>query len=59
MGQPSKTKRLWDRLERAVRDWMDPEAERERDVEDPSLLFHLSITMPLAILVAALARRLA
>jgi hypothetical protein len=59
MGEPWNPKGLWDRLERAVRDWIDPEADRERDTEDPSLLFHVSITMPLLILVAAIARRMA
>lgn len=57
MGDPLEPGRLWDRLERAVRDWMEPQADDERDVEDPSLPFHLSVTMPLLIVLAALARR--
>jgi hypothetical protein len=59
LGEPWNPKGLWDRLERAVRDWMDPGADEERDTEDPALLFHLCITMPLLIMVAALVRRAA
>jgi hypothetical protein len=51
---PWNPKTMWRRVQRSVRDWMEPE-----DVEpDPSVLFHLTFTMPLVIGVLVALRQL-
>ena len=51
---PWNPKAMWRRVQRSVRDWMEPE-----DVEpDPSVLFHLTFTMPLVIGVLLALRQL-
>lgn len=54
--KPWNPKTMWQRVQRSVRDWMEPEeAEAE---PDPSLVFHLTFTMPLVIGVLVALRQL-
>lgn len=49
---------LWRRLLDTFDRWLDDDAEgREEASEDPSLMFHLTLTAPLVIGILALVRR--
>ena len=53
--KPWNPKTMWRRVRRSVRDWMEPE---EAEPADPSLMFHLTFTMPLVIGVLVALRQL-
>ena len=52
---------VWEMVRQRVREWMDGEPAHDRqsneDEADPTLLFHMSITAPLAIAFLILARQ--
>jgi hypothetical protein len=51
---PWNPKTMWRRVRRSVRDWMEPEEAEP----DPSMVFHLTFTMPLIIGVLVALRQL-
>lgn len=50
-------KSLWDELRKTFKSWTDDDDDDERQTIDASLLFHLTLTVPLLIAILTMARR--